>query len=135
MQTTRHEAQKVTERLYRAITSRCSPAMKAAAAVLLVAGAAGWSAPSSAQAIVGADLGLTELEKAFWVCDHAATNGRIDSGTAITCGSLTEALKQRKFDGDFKAMLAWWRQHKEAEHLALAKAGPSLARLAPSTPQ
>lgn len=122
MKTTRHEEREVTERLYRAITGRRSPAMKAAAAVLIAAGAAGWSAPSGAQATIGTELRLAELEKAFWVCDHAATIGRIDSGTAITCGSLTEALKQHKFDGDFNAMLAWWRQHKEAEYLALSKA-------------
>ncbi len=136
MKTTRHEEREVTEWLYRAITGRRSPAMKAAAAVLIAAGAAGWSAPSSAQATIGAELRLAELEKAFWVCDHAATIGPIDSGTAITCGSLTEALKQRKFDGDFNAMLAWWRQHKEAEHMALAQAdGTSLSRLAPTEPQ
>ena len=109
------------ERLDRSITSRRSAAMRVAAAVVLVAGAVGGSSPSGAQTMVGAELGLTELEKAFWVCDHAATNGHVDSGTAITCGNLTEALKQRKFDGDFKAMLAWWRQHREAKHLALAK--------------
>lgn len=102
------------------------PAMKVAAAVLIVASAAGWSAPSSAQATIGTELRLAELEKAFWVCDHAATIGPIESSTAIACGSLTEALKQRKFDGDFNATLAWWRQHKETEHLALTQAGGTL---------
>ena len=111
-------------------------AMRDASAVLIVASAAGWSAPSRAQGIAGADLRLAELEKAFWVCDRAATIGRIDAGTASTCARFAEALKQRSFDGDFSAMLAWWRQHKEAEHLALAKAGgASLARLAPAATQ
>lgn len=120
----------------RAITSRHSTAMRTAAAVLLVASAAGWSAASSAQTNAATELPLTELEKSFWVCDHAATTGRIDSATATTCGGLFEALKQRKFGGDVKAMLTWWRQHKEAEHLALARAGnPSLARLAPTAPK
>ncbi len=102
------------------------PAMKAAIAMLIAAGAASWSAPSSAQATIGAELRLAELEKAFWVCDHTATTGPIDTGSAITCGSFTEALKQRKFDGDFNAMLTWWRQHKEAEHLALAQVDGTL---------
>jgi hypothetical protein len=136
MKTTRHEERKATERLHRAITGRRPLATKAAAALLIVAGAAGWSAPSSAQATIGTELRLAELEKAFWVCDHAATIGLIDGSTAITCGSLTEALKQRKFDGDFNAMLAWWREHKNAEHLALAQAGgTSIPRRAPTTPQ
>jgi len=123
MKATCHEEREVTKRRCRAITGRRSPAMQAAAAVLIATGTAGWSAPGSAQATIGAELHLAELEKAFWVCDHTATNGPIDTGTAVTCGSVTEALKQRRFDGDFNAMLAWWRQHKEVEHLALAKAG------------
>ena len=135
MKTPRDDETTVIESLCRAITNRRSTAMKTAAAVLLAASAAGWSATSSAQTIAVTELPLTALEMSFWVCDRAATIGRIDNGTAITCGSLTEALKHRKFDGDFKAMLAWWQQHKEAEHLALAKAGGAhLARLTPDAP-
>lgn len=84
---------------------------------------------------MGAELmSLAEIERGFWVCDHAATNDRIDGSAAITCGSLTEVLKQRKFGGDFNAMLAWWRQHKEAQHQALANgSGTSPAQLAQTT--
>ena len=136
MKTTRHAQREATELLDRAITRRCSPAMKAAAAVLIAVGAVGWSAPSHAQATFGAELRLADLENAFWVCDHKATISVIDSGSAATCARLTDALKQRKFSGDFNALLAWWRQHKEAEHLALAKAGAMPhARLAPTAPQ
>lgn len=130
------EARKVTQRPCRAITRRRSSAMKAAAAMLIVAGAAGWSARSNAQAGIAAEWPLGELEKAFWVCDYAATIGHLDNGTAITCSNVTEALKQRKFDGDFNAMLAWWQQHKEAEHLTLAKAGGKpLPRVVPPAPK
>ena len=133
---TPHEERELAERPCSATMGRRWAAMRAAAAVLIVASAAGWTAPSRAQGAVGAELNLAELEKAFWVCDRAATIGRVDVGSASTCGSLTVALKQRKFDGDFSAMLAWWRQYKEAEHLALAKAGSaSLARLAPAATQ
>lgn len=109
--------------------------MKAAAAMLIAVSAAGWAAPASAQAAMGAELmSLAEIERGFWVCDHAATNDRIDGSAAITCGSLTEVLKQRKFGGDFNAMLAWWRQHKEAQHQALANgSGTSPAQLAQTT--
>lgn len=96
----------------------------AAAALLVAASLVAAAAPAAAQAGIGTELRMAELEKAFWACDYAATVGRIDSGTAITCGGLTEALKMRKFDGDFNAMLAWWRQHKEAEHLALEARAP-----------
>jgi hypothetical protein len=111
------------------ISGRRAPAMRVASALSLLllfcTGLAG------AQAAVGAKLPMAELERAFWACDHAATVGRIDSGTAITCGALTETFKQRRFNGDFSAMLAWWRLNKEAEHLALANASGrnALARL------
>ncbi|QHE77482.1 hypothetical protein [Hydrogenophaga sp. PBL-H3] len=133
MNTTRHEDRSVTERLCRAIRGRRSSAMKAAAAVLIVAGVAGWSAPTSAQSTTGAEWPLEEIEKAFWACDYAASTRLVEMGSAIACSRLTEALRQLKFDGDFNAMLNWWQQHKEAEHRALAKAGgASLPRSAPS---
>lgn len=122
MKTMRHDELNVAACFPRPINRRLA-ATKAAAALLIVAGAGAWPVPSSAQAIVGAELRMTELERAFWICDHAATTSGIDSTTAITCGSITDTLKQRKFDGDFNALLAWWRQHKESEHLALAKIG------------
>jgi hypothetical protein len=135
MKSRRHEKRKVTAWLDRAMIRQRSAATKAAV-VLIVAGAAAWPAPSSAQATICAELRMTELEKGFRVCDHAATIGRIDASTAMTCRSLTEALKQRKSDGDFNAMLAWWRQHKAVEHLVLAKAGgTSLSPLAPTAPR
>ena len=102
-----------------------------AAALLVAASLVAAAAPAAAQAGIGTELRMAELEKAFWACDHAATVGRIDSGTAITCASLTDTLKVRKFNSDFNAMLAWWQQHKEAEHLALAAAhSHALARAA-----
>jgi hypothetical protein len=131
--TRRRKDREVNGRLCRAITGRrCSSAMKAAAAVLIVADVAVWSAPSGAQTTIGTDRGLDEIEKAFWVCDYAASIRLVDMGSAIICSRLTEALKQRKFDGDFPAMLAWWQQHREAEHQALARTGgTSLPRPAP----
>ena len=134
MTTSSNHKKAVTESLVRTITNPHA-AIRTAAAVLLATSLAAGSVASSAQTIAATRLPLAELEKSFWTCDRAATINRVDSGTAITCGNLTEALKQRKFNGDFNAMLAWWRQHKEAEHLALAKAGgPSLAPLAPLAP-
>ena len=64
-----------------------------------------------------------DLEKAFWICDHAATNHGVDGGTGIACGAITESLKVSKFNGDFDLMLVWWRKNKAAEHQALTTAG------------
>ncbi len=135
MNTTRHGEREFTQRLYRATIGLSSQAMRVATAALIVIGASGGSAPSRAQAIVGEELRLEELEQAFWVCDYAATINLVDIHDAIHCSRLTEALRQRKFEGDFTAMLAWWQQHKQAKHLELSKgSAPSFPRSAPSVP-
>lgn len=63
-----------------------------------------------------------DLERAFWVCDYAGTHLGVDPGTGAACVAITDALKQSKFNGDFDALLAWWRTHKPAQHRALATA-------------
>lgn len=65
---------------------------------------------------------IKELERTFWRCDHAATQGVLDRATAMDCSVVTETLKARGFGGDFSAMLAWWRERKDAEHRALSAA-------------
>jgi hypothetical protein len=122
MKTVRPGQGPIADRFGRVIRGQRSPVMQATAA-LVIATAAAWPASINAQAAMGADLPMAELEKGFWICDHMATTRGLDGVAAMTCSQLTEALKQRKFDGDFNAMLAWWRQLKPAEHLALAQAG------------
>jgi hypothetical protein len=78
------------------------------------------------------DVRLETLERAFWRCDYEATQGRLDRAAAMECSVATEALKARKFGGDFGAMLAWWREHKPAAHLALA--GEAAQRVATQRP-
>lgn len=78
---------------------------------------------------------LEALERAFWRCDHAATQGLLDGGAAMECSVATEAFKTRRFGGDFAAMLAWWRVHKDTQHQALAVAASQrLTRGASHTP-
>jgi len=74
------------------------------------------------------------LERSFWACDYAATVALLDGGTAAACSAIFEDLKKTRFNGDFDAMLAWWRQHKDAAHRALGEArgtrvGPGAERL------
>ena len=68
-----------------------------------------------------------DLEKAFWICDHAATNHGVDGGMVFACGAVYESLKVSKFNGDFDLMLVWWRKNKAAEHQALTTAGHAVA--------
>ena len=73
-------------------------------------------------------------ERSFWACDYAGTVALLDSGTAAACSAIFEDVKKTRFNGDFDAMLAWWRQHKDAAHRALGEArgtrvGPGAERL------
>lgn len=83
-----------------------------------------FEADAQAAAAVGefGDLDLDQLERVFWACDHAAATHGVDGQTGMACGNATEQLKQRRFDGNFEAMLAWWRENKTAMHDALDQA-------------
>lgn len=94
---------------------------KSAKAWMLAAALA--CAAGSAAAQDTAAPSLATLERGFWACDYQASTTGVDPATGARCAELTGTLKQRKFSGDFTAMLAWWREHKDREHLALA-AGP-----------
>ena len=63
-----------------------------------------------------------DLEKTFWMCDHAAAKGMIDVNQAAVCGAVTDELRREKFDGDFEKLLAWWRLNKVVEHQKLDEA-------------
>jgi hypothetical protein len=61
---------------------------------------------------------LAAVEEAFWLCDYrAATSGNAD---VVACAAVYEALKQRKFGGDFGKLLRWWQENKAARHGELA---------------
>jgi hypothetical protein len=66
---------------------------------------------------------LAELEKTFWLCDHAATRRGVDPELGMMCVGATEELKREKFGGDAEKMLAWWQRNKVAQHRKLDQAG------------
>lgn len=71
-----------------------------------------------------------QQERAFWLCDYASTHRAFDTGDAMGCSTITEALKREKFGGNLDAMLAWWRQGRSAAHRMLEAAGAA----APTAP-
>ncbi len=114
------------------VSSRHHLSASVTTAVLVVGAALSWSIHASAQEqadpprsmeVLAPGATFADLEKAFWVCDHAATTrSPVDAGTAIVCVAITEELQKRKFNGDFATLLAWWRRNKAAEHQALEAA-------------
>lgn len=86
----------------------------------LLAGGMAWAGPVGLPVQRSASPDMAELESMFWQCDYAATQSALDVGSAQACVVIHDSLKQRRFNGDYTRMVAWWREHKSAAHLALA---------------
>lgn len=69
-----------------------------------------------AQASAGevASMSIDQLKQLYLECDRVASSERLDTGTAVVCSLVSEALKKRAFDGSFERLLAWWRAEKDA---------------------
>ena len=67
-----------------------------------------------------APLGGADLERAFWVCDYAATTRGVSATPVELCGAVYEELKNTKFRGDFSELLLWWKENRRAEHQKFA---------------
>ncbi len=87
----------------------------------LLAAAASFTAPASAESVAPnpEQIGVAELERAFWFCDFVATTKGVQATPIAACRHATEQLKKQKFSGDFDEFVAWWRSNKAAEHLKL----------------
>lgn len=88
---------------------------------LALAAGSACAQPSDA-AIVPLPLSDAELETAFWDCDALATREVLSPSDGAQCAILSDELKQRRFDGDFARLLAWWRDNKAREHAAREEA-------------
>jgi hypothetical protein len=53
-----------------------------------------------------------ELKALYLACDAAALQRVLNFGEAAHCSVVSETLLHRGFDGDFNALLAWWREAK-----------------------
>lgn len=70
-----------------------------------------------------ASVRLADLEDAFWICDCAATARRAAEADIATCSAIYDALKERKFGGDFERLLHWWQHNRVAQYERLGAAG------------
>ena len=61
------------------------------------------------------ELPMQCLRAVFMRCSAQAGNELLDLGSAVACSDGYEALLKREFNGDFQALLAWWRQTKPAD--------------------
>jgi hypothetical protein len=54
-----------------------------------------------------------DLKALYLRCDRESRQRRLDFDEALRCTVAGEALKARSFGGDFNALLAWWRLHRD----------------------
>ena len=54
-----------------------------------------------------------DLERLFLRCESESSERMMDFSEAALCSISLETLKQRRFGGDFNALLAWWRLQRE----------------------
>ena len=55
---------------------------------------------------------LEQLELVYLRCSREAELRLLGMDEAAMCSIASEALLKRRFDGDFEAMLAWWRTNR-----------------------
>lgn len=99
------------------------------AALAAVGAALGWNSIDATAAIRldaprppalrNAAVRDTDLERLFWMCDHAATTRMLDANERVACATVGEQFKTEKFGGDFERMLNWWRKNKTVQHQKL----------------
>ena len=70
---------------------------------------------------------IDDLKRSYLACHRASMRLALDSGEAMHCSVVYEALKHRAFGGDFERVLAW--SHKQAPRADVANTdappGPS----------
>lgn len=60
-----------------------------------------------------ARLSGTCLKELYLRCSRESSQGLLDFRQAALCSSGHEALLKGEFGGDFNALLAWWRGHRD----------------------
>lgn len=60
-------------------------------------------------------VSIDDLKQSYLACHRASMRHALDSGEAMHCSVIYEALKHRAFGGDFERVLAWTRAQPSPE--------------------
>jgi len=63
-----------------------------------------------------------DLKTLYLRCARESSRRLLGFDEAALCSTAGEALKARSFGGDFNALLAWWRLHRD-DHLVVSSDG------------
>jgi hypothetical protein len=101
----------------------CAPLFTFLVGAGVATSASAQPAPSPASATgvrVAAGFDLGALEEAFWVCDYLGTVRGTEGVDVSRCIAISDALREVRFGDDLDRLVAWWREHKPAQHARLA---------------
>ena len=62
---------------------------------------------------------VERIDRAYWLCDDLMEQGKLDLEMSVVCSQITEVVKKERFEDDFEAYAAWWRQQKLAQAEAM----------------
>lgn len=65
-------------------------------------------------------LSELQLKAVVLRCSRESSERLMGFGEAVPCIVAWDALKARSFGGDFNALLAWWRTHRDDPDTALS---------------
>ena len=54
-----------------------------------------------------------DLKSQYLSCARVSSQRMLGMDEAAVCSIVAEVLKKRSFGGDFDALLAWWRLHRD----------------------
>ena len=57
----------------------------------------------------------TALKTMYLGCARVSSKRLLSLDEAVQCSAAADVLKDRSFGGDFNAMLAWWRRHRDEQ--------------------
>lgn len=83
------------------------------------------SRASDSQALLARFENVTEadLKTQYLLCSRVSSQRLLTMGEAVVCSMVGEVLKVRSFGGDFDALIAWWRLHRDEALAAAADGG------------
>ena len=93
-----------------------------ATAAFAVTVAASANPPVHAPTAVSSEV--RALMRVYLECDRVSATRRLAFADAAACSQVHERLLKIGFDGDFNAMLAWWRAEKAASAVATSVGQP-----------
>ena len=96
----------------RGLTAMACVLVPAAALSQNLPGALGWSDREQVQAQFEL-IAETDLKALYLLCDRVSRRRLLALNEAAHCVTAAEVLKARSFAGDFDALLAWWRLHRD----------------------